>query len=81
MKILGIEFPFGKHFLTEPKETWLVINTGETRNYYGSLTTIETCPAKECYSEQEAIDYIKEYIPKGRWKFTRVYKEIIPNLN
>lgn len=27
MKILGLDFNFGKHFLTKPQKTWLVVDT------------------------------------------------------
>ena len=80
MKILGLEFPFGKHFLTKPKETWLVVDTSLVKNYYGSLITYECCPAKEFDTEEDVIKYIENNVSKNNQKYTRIYKEIITSL-
>lgn len=80
MKILGFEFPYGKHFLTKPKESWVVVDTSLVKNYYSSLTTYECCPAEEFESEEQAINYVKNSVAKSHWNHTRIYKEIKPEL-
>jgi len=77
MKILGIEFSFGNHYLTSPQKTWLVVNTSKIRNYYGSLTTIECCPAHEFKTREAALSYVEDEVAKSDRKNTRIYEEII----
>ena len=80
MKILGFEFYTGSKFLTKPSETWVVVDTSTVRNYYGNLSTINCCPAREFDSEEKTISYVKNNVAKNNWNYTRIYKEIKPNL-
>lgn len=78
MKILGLEFRSRarKWAFTEPKETYLVVDTSRVKHYYGDLVSVDVCSTYECDSEKEAQEYIDEYISKNRLKNVRVFKEI-----
>lgn len=80
MKILGIDFAWGKishtKSMAEDKYRFLVVDTAEVRNYYGSMTTYACCKANEFETEEKAMSYIDEYIPKGHRNRIRIYKEI-----
>lgn len=80
MKIKGLDFLFGKirhtYPMTEDKYRFLVVDTGDVRSYFGSLSNYECCHANEFYKEEDAIKYVDEQIPKAHRNRVRIYKEI-----
>lgn len=79
MKILGIDFPWGKisrtKSMNEDRYRFLVIDTAEIRHYYGT-TTYECCKTNGFETQEKALNYVEEYIPKAHLKNIRIYKEI-----
>ena len=80
MKILGLEFGSrARHwYRTEPKETFLVVDTSKITHYYGGITSYDVCETYECDTEAEVDKYLDEYVSKSDRKYLRVFKEIAP---